>query len=343
MAETSDGVPITDGFDYPVGQRGTDPLTTHKVDSTLADSNYFQSFKVWHTGEDWNGRGGGDSDLGHPVYAVSNGLVVEASYTPVSWGNIVVIEHALPDNSRVWSQYAHLQKMLVGPGQKVTRGQQIGTIGKGAKTDKFPQGRWIAHLHFEIRRTRLPSNNWLPMVRDREQVLTNYYSPTPFIQNNRPEKYQKLAQQAAQVANTLVIDSQRTNLKHGLFRRARGDAWHTAKVGYQGSMLWAFSAAQTTTAWGEWWPRLQAAGNWHGWVFIPAANATTTNARYHIVHAGGRTDVVINQSQYSHQWVYLGQYQLEPKQSYVRLTNLTGESAQQPKMVAFDAMAWTKA
>ena len=150
--ETPDGVPICDGFEFPVGARGdnADVYATHKVDSILVDEGYFKSFSVWHPGEDWNGRGGGDTDLGDPIYAIAHGKVIGFGYYPQSWGNLVLIEHALPDNTRVWSQYAHLQKIMVNQvGQKVTRGQQIGTMGKGAKTDKFPQGRWIAHLHFE--------------------------------------------------------------------------------------------------------------------------------------------------------------------------------------------------
>ena len=52
--ETPDGVPICDGFDFPVGARGdnADVYKTHKVDSILVDEGYFKSFSVWHPGED---------------------------------------------------------------------------------------------------------------------------------------------------------------------------------------------------------------------------------------------------------------------------------------------------
>ncbi|HEX9924593.1 MAG TPA: M23 family metallopeptidase, partial [Anaerolineae bacterium] len=129
--QTEDGVPISDGFDFPVGPHGenVDVFKTHKVDATLVDPAYFKSFNVWHTGEDWNGRGGGDSDLGDPIYAISHGRVVEFGDYPPSWGNIVLLEHALPDGSRVWSQYAHLEQIMVSQvGQLIKRGQQIGTM-----------------------------------------------------------------------------------------------------------------------------------------------------------------------------------------------------------------------
>ena len=71
VRETSDGVPISDGFDFPVGPRGdnVDVFDTYKIDTTQADPAYFKSFNAWHTGEDWNGRGGGDTDLGGPTWS----------------------------------------------------------------------------------------------------------------------------------------------------------------------------------------------------------------------------------------------------------------------------------
>lgn len=200
---------ISDGFDFPVGPRGeqADVFKTHKVDTTLVDPGYFKSFGVWHPGEDWNGRGGGDTDLGDPIYAISNGRVSDFGYYPASWGNIVLLEHVLPDGNRVWSQYAHLDQIMVSQaGQQVQRGQQIGTMGKGAKTDKYPQGRWIAHLHFEIRKNDLPIDNWLPMVRDRDAVLANYFSPTPFINLRRPGKLSQPV--PAQLASAQPVSGQ---------------------------------------------------------------------------------------------------------------------------------------
>jgi len=176
---------VSDGFDFPVGSRDGDVFQTYKLDTGFLDSTYFKEFGLWHPGEDWNGRGGGDTDLGDPVYAVSRGRVAEfGNYA--NWGNVVMLEHILPDGTIVWSHYAHLDEIMVEDvGKIVERGDQIGTIGKGPKTDQNPQGRFIAHLGFEMRRSELPIDNWAPMVGDKAQIEANYLDPTSFITARR--------------------------------------------------------------------------------------------------------------------------------------------------------------
>lgn len=345
--ETSDGVPISDGFDFPVGPRGdnVDVFKTHKVDAVLVDPAYYKSFGVWHPGEDWNGRGGGDTDMGDPIYAISHGKVVEFGHEATSWGNIVLVEHALPDETRVWSQYAHLDQVMVDKvGQKVVRGQQIGTMGKGAKTAQFPQGRWIAHLHFEIRKNKFSMSNWTPMVRDRNAVLANYVSPTPYINARRPAQFAQTVETTVKVPDQIVVDTDGTNADFGSFRRANASNWYSAPYGFNGTMLWTFVSAINEVNWGEWRPNLPEAGQWQVWVFVPEQHTTTTYARYTVVHADGRIEVAINQSGNKHSWVLLGTFPFKEKGGYVRLTDVTGElSETTPFMIGFDAICWTRA
>jgi hypothetical protein len=341
---TANGVPVADGFDFPVGPRGDDAdvFDTHKVDTDLVDPAYFKAFGTWHTGEDWNGRGGGDSDLGDPIYAIAHGKVVAFGYYPPSWGNLVLIEHALPDGSRVWSQYAHLDKIMVAEeGQIVTRGQQIGTMGKGAKTEKYPQGRWIAHLHFEIRRANLPINNWTPMVKDREQVLANYINPTPFIKARRPHNFEQTRDALGKVQ--IIVDSQKTDPQAGAFRKANVDHWYSAPYGFQDSMFWTYAATEVETNWAEWRPNLPQAGSWEVWVYIPAQYATTSRAFYTMAYQGGQEEVLVNQNALANEWFLLGTYPFETGSGYVRLTDVTGESGHGgPLMIGFDAVCWTR-
>jgi hypothetical protein len=359
--ETPDGVPISDGFDFPVGPRGdnVDVFKTHKIDAVLADPGYYETQNhVWHPGEDWNGRGGGDTDLGDPIYAISHGRVTDFGHYPV-FGNIVLLEHALPDGSRVWSQYAHLDQIMVNQkGQKVTRGQQIGTMGKG------DQNRFIAHLHFEMRKNKLPINNWSPMVKDRAAVLANYYSPTDFIKTHRPGSFaqqpvakpvqqpiqtiqpirrvQPVRAPQPQLSTQLVINIQQANPQVGTFNRANVPGWQSAPNGFKGNMLWAPSSTQEETYWAEWRPALPTAGQWEVWAYIPNHHATTTYARYRISHLDGQTEAPVNQSGYNNEWAILGTYRFAPGQGYVRLTNFTGEFGKR-RMVGFDSICFTKA
>lgn len=51
--------------------------------------------KCFHPGEDWNGKGAGDSDLGLPVYSAFDGLVVycyDGKENNSGWGKLLVIE-----------------------------------------------------------------------------------------------------------------------------------------------------------------------------------------------------------------------------------------------------------
>lgn len=342
LKQTPNGIPYSDGFDFPVGPRAEDAdvWQTYKVDATLADPNYKKTFNAWHTGEDWNGRGGGDTDLGDPVYAVSNGRVVEFGYYTPSWGNLVLLEHAMPDGSLVWSQYAHLDTIQVdNVGQIVKRGELIGTIGKGERTAANPRGRWVAHLHFEIRRNQLPADAWRPYVNSRDLVMENYFSPTPFINEHRPAIF---AEQARLLERTqVIVDSQQTDPAAGSFRKAAVDHWYSAPFGYQGTMLWTYAAAEVKSNWAEWRANLPAEGDWEVWAYIPEAHTTTANALYTVVYAGGRQTVPVNQNQFSSQWVNLGVFPFVPGKGYVGLSDVTGER-RRGLMVGFDAIRWVQ-
>ena len=137
-------VPVSDGFDYPVGTKGY--YTEANDGDGWYNLNNFGHKK--HLGEDWNKEGG--NDCGEPVYAASAGLVIYSAMSHKTWGNVIVIRHKLPNGEQVETLYAHVQTAGMIPYlSKVKRHQQIAIIGDGADPcgDGKPYG---AHLHFEI-------------------------------------------------------------------------------------------------------------------------------------------------------------------------------------------------
>ena len=97
-----------------------------------------------HTGDDLNGIGGMDSDLGDPVFCVADGLVLYTGEPSPGWGKLVVVAHRTADGRTLHSMYAHLDRIDVARGSLLARGGQLGTVGTA-------NGYYPAHLHFEMR------------------------------------------------------------------------------------------------------------------------------------------------------------------------------------------------
>ncbi len=69
------------------------------------------------------------AEEGTPVYAMADGVVVQATYH-YSWGNMVLIEHS----DGLQTLYAHMSYLAVDVGQTVAQGQQVGAIGMTGNT-----------------------------------------------------------------------------------------------------------------------------------------------------------------------------------------------------------------
>jgi hypothetical protein len=78
--------------------------------------------------------------IGTPVYATGDGVVKWTKSARNGYGKEVVIDHGFGYTTR----YGHLHDILVHMGQKIKRGNVIGTIGDSGKSTG-------PHLHYEVR------------------------------------------------------------------------------------------------------------------------------------------------------------------------------------------------
>ena len=134
------------------------PVSTPRVASGFGPREHRGRFDL-HRGIDFRGA------TGEPIFAIADGEVVRLAFDNVpddsfdNLGNVIIVEHEaerslvgafapsevrVEDERRYYSLYGHLDRIDVVDGQRVTRGEVIGTLGaSGTATTE--------HLHFEIR------------------------------------------------------------------------------------------------------------------------------------------------------------------------------------------------
>jgi hypothetical protein len=145
---------------------------------------------VWnyHTGLDTACAGG--ATLGSPLYAVGDGVITFARRVPNStWGYVIVLESDNPDGGLVHFRYGHCHTMAVKTGDKVLRGQIIGSVG-----DAF--GQFAAHLHIDCSISgilKTTPHHW-PGA-NKSEVLKHYIDPGKWIREHayipHPTEYER--------------------------------------------------------------------------------------------------------------------------------------------------------
>ena len=165
-------VVLADKFAYPIGKTETLTQAKDKKDEWYNAQDFGANN---HLGEDWNKNSGGDTDCGEPVFAAASGTIIFAEDAGIGWGNVVIIEHNLPDGKRVQTLYGHLQKILKTSGEVKIR-EQIGTIGNA-------DGRYLCHLHFELRQENCPM--WNETGAGYSTERNGWLDPSDFIDARR--------------------------------------------------------------------------------------------------------------------------------------------------------------
>ncbi|NJL95552.1 MAG: M23 family metallopeptidase [Anaerolineae bacterium] len=188
------GIPegYADGFDSPVGteeERRSDQMWP----GAWMDANPFLNLYElgYHTGTDHNLNSPRfDSDKGAPAYSIADGVVTYSGRafnrdgSPSGFGTLVVIKHDpyLTDTGETivaYSRYAHMKDLVPQKGERVKRGDRVGTI--------WNVGTGAHHLHFDISLSGILETHpghW-PGTRKKE-VEKHYVDPAAFIRANRP-------------------------------------------------------------------------------------------------------------------------------------------------------------
>ncbi len=96
-----------------------------------------------HNGTDFAGS------HGSAIYSTADGVVVHAGWSS-GYGRLIKIQHEFGIETR----YAHLSRIRVQVGQRVSRGERIGDMGSSGRSTG-------THLHYEIRVNGQPIN---PMI-----------------------------------------------------------------------------------------------------------------------------------------------------------------------------------
>ena len=94
-----------------------------------------------HTGIDLT------APTGTKIYATGDGKVVKAGLSKGGYGQRVIINH----DYGYKTVYAHLKQVFVSEGQKLKRGEVLGSLGNTGHSTG-------AHLHYEVRKSNIPIN-----------------------------------------------------------------------------------------------------------------------------------------------------------------------------------------
>jgi murein DD-endopeptidase MepM/ murein hydrolase activator NlpD len=107
--------------------------TQHSVRLPVNRYQISQGYHFFHQALDFA------ATKGAPVYTIMEGVVEEANYGRLGYGNVVTVDHG----NGLKTLYAHLSKIEVKEGQKIDNGAIVGLIGStGWSTGP--------HLHFQL-------------------------------------------------------------------------------------------------------------------------------------------------------------------------------------------------
>lgn len=144
---------ITDPRNLKIGARLVIPNKDQQVpDSFASKSRFIWPLKHLDVSSEFGSRNGRHKGIdlraprGTTIRAAADG-VVHFVGRQSGYGKVIIVKH----DGNIQTFYAHNDKNLVNKGQRVKRGEKIGTVGRTGNATGY-------HVHFEYIRGRQPLN-----------------------------------------------------------------------------------------------------------------------------------------------------------------------------------------
>jgi len=190
---------------------------TEKVACEVAGGKWYYG----HTGVDLSNRASGGE-----IRAIGDGTVsiISRSTCSTCWGNMVRIEHTLPNGKLIYSQYGHMSSIdpSIMQDRPVTLGQKIGEVGStGAST--------APHLHIEMKIEDTDGPGYL--LDDPQNRMRNFFDPLLFIDDRMFGMTIALSPGWTQISAPFHSTSTTTYIEHNGRKYSLGKAATLGPVG----------------------------------------------------------------------------------------------------------------
>jgi murein DD-endopeptidase MepM/ murein hydrolase activator NlpD len=333
-APTFDGPPIVHDHDHPRSLRSpADPALAGPPLEIPWMCGQVEYCTQGHNGGSHTGTSSWAWDFaqqdGEEIWAASAGVVTHLRMNMTDGGcdsaysgtaNYITVDHG--DGTSI--VYLHMQPNTspLAVGEAVEAGDLVARVGATG----YACG---AHLHMQV-----------------QETCGSYYCqsvPASFVDDGDPSEgvqYQGSNCPACPIAldggETIVDDEDA-----GCFVR-QTTAWWSSYQGHGDHHFWTTAiAAGASDSSALWRFGVNVPGDYAVDVFVPDADAGTTNARYQVHHEGGTTEVVIDQSTQKG-WQALGTYAFAGGEGEgIELGDNTGEDVGLGVHVGFDAIRLT--
>jgi murein DD-endopeptidase MepM/ murein hydrolase activator NlpD len=132
-------------------------------------SDPFRGGRAMHAGVDIPGP------IGTPIYATADAIVGRTGWIG-GYGNMIELEHG----KGIQTRYGHLSAILVAPGTRIKRGQQIALMGSTGRSTG-------PHLHYEVRIDGKAVNP-RPFLQTADYLLAMQQRVGPAVAQGGPEE-----------------------------------------------------------------------------------------------------------------------------------------------------------